>query len=308
MSLRPLPAQLDTGASTPSIPRLELVLRAGRGRSLSTLLSALSIGCPSTSEPPSRRTRSQHQPSPQGGDDAPPPPLHSTERDSNGRVVYVDLHTPASTAAFDALRARLAAVQPSDDAIVRHGARINANRFLWTVIDATAIDLFSTFLTSAVKDPHVGGSLREMLAPLGGSIRLLGAHFICGRLSEETPVILPQQLHRDHAGAPGEVIAIGMHVEGLPMGTHVAASATDVDDPSPVIRAANSPVFAFDTHAVHRGPPGSAQPHRGPPRVIKNRVFWMLCSASLGVDSVAAHREANGFRGISEVVFDVGES
>ena len=187
----------------------------------------------------------------------PPPPLGAFERDSSGRVVYVDLNSPAVQPGFDLLRARLAAVTPSDDAIVRSGTRINENRFLWTVNDGQAIDLFSTFLQSAASDPYVGGDLRTLVAPLGGRIKLLGAHFICSRLSEATPLILPQKLHRDHGGGAGEVIAVGMHLEGQPMETLIAPMATEVDDHNPEIAAANTPVFAFDTHVVHGGPPGA---------------------------------------------------
>ena len=242
----------------------------------------------------------------QGEESPPPPPLGAFERDSNGRVAYVDLNSPALQPGFDLLRARLSTIQPSDDAVVRSGVRINENRFLWTVNDGTAIDLFSTFLQSAASDQHVGGALRALLAPLGRRVRLLGAHFICGRLSETTPLILPQKLHRDHGGGPGEVIAIGMHLEGEQMGTLIAPMATEVDGPNSVIVAANTPIFAFDTHVVHGGPPGSTRvQHRGPARLVKNRVFFMLCSESLPVDRIALHREDNGFRNVRDVIIDL---
>ena len=132
----------------------------------------------------------------EGGPAPPPPPgppLGAFERDSNGRVVYVDLirgeRSSILEEQFDRLRARLAAVAPSDDTIVRSGKRINENRFLWTITDGMAIDLFSAFLQSAANDLLVGVTLRVLLAPLGRRIRLLGAHFICGRLSETTPQI-----------------------------------------------------------------------------------------------------------------------
>ena len=236
----------------------------------------------------------------------PPPPLGDLERDASGRVAYVDLNSPALQPEFDLLRARLSTIEPSDDAVVRNGKRINENRFLWMVNDPMSIDLFSTFLQSAASDPHVSVALRTLLAPLGGRIRLLGAHFICGRLSETTPLILPQKLHRDHGGGAGEVIAVGMHLEGESMGTLIAPMATEVDAPNPEIAAANTPIFAFDTNIVHGGPPGSTQMHRGPARVIKNRVFFMLCSETLPADRVASHRDDNGFRNVQEVIIDLG--
>ena len=199
---------------------------------------------------------------------AAPPPLGAFEKNSSGRVVYVDLNPSALQPKFDLLRARLSAVQPSDDAIVRSGKRINQNRFLSTVNDGMAIHLFSIFLQSAAIDPTVGAALRELLAPLGAHIKLLGAHFICSRLSEATPLILPQKLHRDHGGGPGEVIAVGMHLDGQPMGTLIASSATEAGEPNPAIAAANTPIFGFDTHVVHGGPPGSSIMHRGTARLF----------------------------------------
>ena len=115
------------------------------------------------------------------------------------------------------------------------------------------------------------------MAPLGDRIKLLGAPFICGRLSEATPLIMPQKLHRDHGGGPGEVIAIGMHLEGQSMGTLISPSSKELDDPNLQIAAANTPVFAFDTHIVHGGPPGSTQVHRGPARLVKKQgLFYAL--------------------------------
>ena len=46
--------------------------------------------------------------------------------------------------------------------------------------------------------------------------------------------------------------------------------------------------------------------HRGPATLVKNRVFWMLCSGKLPPERVASHRDDNGFTNIPEVTIDIG--
>ena len=271
------------------------------------LLAALNIGCASSSGS-KRRTRSQGETPGEDAQRRGPPPLEATARDPSGRLVYVDMRNrePDLDPIFEALRGRLLAVQPPDDSVMRYGKRINENRFLWQVTDAMAIDLFTELLVRTANDPCVGSAFRELLSPLGDRIKFLGAHFICGRLTEATPLILPQKLHRD-VDQPGEVIAIALHLENLPMGTLIAAGAADVDESNPHLAAANTGVFGFDTYVVHGGPPGSTKLHRGPPRLVKNRVFLMICSESLPEERVASHREANDFRNIPNVIIKISE-
>ena len=231
------------------------------------------------------------------------PDLNAVERDGNGRVVYVDL-ADGTTDSMSALQARLKTIQPSQAQLLRMPL-INRSRALVEVDDQTALIFFRAWmLTILGSGSSMGDAMRELIAPLGQRILLLGGHFICPRVTEYEPRILPQEPHTD-VGITGEVIGIGLHVQGEPMRTLLDPHAT-LDSDGNVqggtgFRQASTPAFAFETGAVHAGPgvPYVAGPY---PRFITNRIFFLLCSAELPPARIAKHRADNGLLGCANLV------
>jgi len=233
------------------------------------------------------------------------PNLAPVEWDGGGRVVYVDLEPQGDDLSLQALRARLLAEQPTSRAVERMPL-INRNRVLVEVEDRMALDLFQSWLITTATNGAVGEALRQLLRPLGSRILLLGAHFICPRVTEYEPYILPQTPHTD-VGTSGEVIAIGLNLQGEPMNTLIDTYATlDTDghvQGGSGFRRAHTSVFAFETAAVHAGP---GTPHvEGPyPRFLTSRIFFLLSAANLDPAKVAKHRADNGLSGAANLVLE----
>ena len=234
------------------------------------------------------------------------PNLALVEADGEGRVAYVDLEPRGDDLSLQALRARLLAVRPTIRALERMPL-INRNRVLVEVEDRMALDLFQSWLMTTATGGASGEALRQLLRPLGSRILLLGAHFICPRVTEYEPRILPQQPHTD-VGTRGEVIAIGLSLQGEPMDTLIDTHAT-LDTHGNVqggsgFRRAHTSVFAFETAAVHAGP---GIPHvEGPfPRFLTSRVFFLLAAANLDPAKVAKHRADNGLSGAANLVLEL---
>jgi len=230
------------------------------------------------------------------------PSLASVETDAEGRVVYVDLRSTVQTTSFQALLASLAAIQPADSLLARLSP-INRGRLLIEIDDAAALEYFSDWLGAAGSNSTLG----RLLQPLGSRLRLLGAQWIVPRATEYEPRIQPQEPHTD-VDAKGEVVSVAINVRGDDMGTLIDANAR-VDANGRVIggsgfgRAA-TPVFAYDTGAVHGGPGVAHVP--GPyPRYLKDRVFFLLCSDQLEPARVAQHRRDNGLRGGAGLVVEI---
>lgn len=256
-----------------------------------------SIGCRE-----SKRPRRSHQAAM-----APPAPdLSPVEVDRAGTVVYVDLQPNGNDSSLQALRSRLSTVRPAARTLERLPL-INRSRVLVEVEDRLALDLFQAWLLTTASNEAMGEALRRLLQPLGGRILLLGAHFICPRVTEYEPRILPQQPHTD-VGTRGEVIAVGLHIEGEPMNTLLDPHAT-LDMNGEVqsgtgFRRAHTSVFAFETAAVHAGP---GVPHvEGPyPRFLTSRIFFLLTSADLDPSKIAKHRADNGLAGAANLTFEL---
>ena len=259
----------------------------------------LNIGCRDSKRP--RRS----QPA---GAATPAPNLRAVEVDATGTVVYVDLQPgEGEDVSLQTMRARLSAIQPTARALERLPL-INRSRVLVEVEDRMALDLFQAWLlTSTTTNSSMGDGLRRLLLPLGNKILLLGAHFICPRVTEYERRILPQQPHTD-VGTRGEVIAVGVHIQGEPMNTLLDPHAT-LDTSGKVecgsgFRRAHTSVFAFETAAVHAGP---GVPHvEGPyPRFLTSRIFFLLASADLDPVKVAKHRADNGLAGAANLIFEL---
>ena len=125
-----------------------------------------------------------------------PPVLEKVEMDREGRVVYVDLEPGGEDRMLQALRDHLSAAQPTPHMLERLPL-INRNRVLVEVEDRVALDLFLAWLLgSALKGP-MGEALGSLFSPLDKRILLLGAHFICPRVTAVEPRILPQTPHTD---------------------------------------------------------------------------------------------------------------
>ena len=237
---------------------------------------------------------------------APPAPnLSAVEVDGAGTVVYVDLQARGEDLPLQALRARLSTVKPTIHALERLPL-INRSRVLVEVEDQIALELFRSWLLTAASNSEVGEGLKRLLQPLGNRILLLGAHFICPRVTEYEPRILPQTPHTD-VGTRGEVIAVGLHTQDEPMNTLIDTHAT-LDTGGEVqggsgFRRAHTSVFAFETAAVHAGP---GVPHvEGPyPRFLTSRVFFLLASADLDPAEIAKHRADNGLVGAANLTFE----
>ena len=235
-----------------------------------------------------------------------PPVLEKVEMDREGRVVYVDLEPGGEDRMLQALRDHLSAAQPTPHMLERLPL-INRNRVLVEVEDRVALDLFLAWLLgSALKGP-MGEALGSLFSPLDKRILLLGAHFICPRVTAMEPRILPQTPHTD-VDTKGEVIAVGLHILGGYMDTLLDPHATlhasgDVQNGSG-FRRAHTQTFAFETAAVHAGPGISHVP--GPyPRFLTSRVFFLLCAADLDPSVIAKHRADNGLVGRANLTFAI---
>lgn len=239
------------------------------------------------------------------------PDLSAVERDRNGNVVYVDLDVDAdSKPELLSLRSALASAAPTD-AELQKLPLINRNRVLVELASNVVTNRFSEWVRSLLRNPSsdAGIAFTELLKPLGNEIMLLGAHFICPRVTEYEPNIKQQQAHTD-VSTKGAVIAIAMHIHGVKMNTLIDAGA-QLDERGNVVngsgfKQANTTTFAFDTGAVHAGPGQRNVP--GPfPRFLVNRVFFLFCSASLDPARIAKHREDNGLMGALDLKLDLAE-
>lgn len=237
---------------------------------------------------------------------APPPApnLPPVEVDGDGRVIFVDLQPTGDDSPLQALRARLSTVRPTARTLERLPL-INRSRVLVEVEDRMALDLFQAWLVTTATNGAMGEALRQLFQPLDSKILLLGAHFICPRVTEYEPRISPQAPHTD-VGTRGEVIAVGLHLQGEPMNTLLDPRAT-LDASGEVqggsgFRRAHSSVFAFETAAVHAGP---GVPHvEGPyPRFLTSRIFFLLTAANLDPAKIAKHRADNGLTGAANLTF-----
>jgi len=185
---------------------------------------------------------------------------------------------------------------------------INRNRVLIEVEDHRALDWFLRWIVTTAKlDSVMGKALHQLLVPLGGRILLLGGHFIIPKVTEYAPQILQQVPHTD-VHTKGEVIGVGLHLNGEPMNTLVDPNATldstgQIQGGSGFLKA-NTNAFAFDTGAVHAGP-GSPRVDGPFPRFFTSRIFFLLCSATLTPTQIAKHRSDNALVGHANLVFDL---
>ena len=238
--------------------------------------------------------------------DAPFEELLPVETDQHGATIYVDLLPERGDAPCDeliALQSRLATIRPSTRALERLKP-INKSRVLVEIEDVMALTLFSTWIHRAAMEDSTGEALMALLVPIGRRIRLLGAHFICPRVTEYEPFIAPQVPHTD-VDRRGEVFGIGLHVSGEPMGTLMDPNA-HIDSDGNVcggvsMRRASTSAFAFDTGAVHAGP-GRLRVEGPYPRYFTDRVFFLFCAADLDAARIAKHRADNGLVGQLDLV------
>jgi hypothetical protein len=258
-------------------------------------IEGLQMGCRSGGKRPCRRSPRSERP------EEAVPSLGNVEEDGDGRVAYVDLAVGGEhTVMLDALRTRLLVVRPAQRDLERLPL-INRNRVLVEVDDARTLDLLSTWLKAVLsaRNSIISNAFRRLVEPLGQEILLLGGHFICPRVTEYEPKVPPQTPHTDVA-TKGEVIGIGLHLEGQPMHTLIDTHATlDVNglvQDGVGFRQANTSTFAFETGAVHAGPGQNSV--LGPyPRFLTNRAFFLFCSADLTPAQIAQHRSDNGLVG-----------
>ena len=264
-------------------------------------LVRLSIGCTPGQPPPRRSSRKARAEA-----DVTFEELLPVETDRHGATVYVDLLPERGGAPCDeiiALQSRLATIRPSTRALERLRP-INKSRVLVEIEDVMALTLFSTWIRRAVMEDSTGGALVALLGPIGRRVRLLGAHFICPRVTEYESFIAPQAPHTD-VDRRGEVFGIGLHVSGEPMGTLMDPNA-HIDSNGNVcggggMQRANSPAFAFDTGVVHAGP-GRLRVEGPYPRYFTDRVFFLICDADLDAVRIAKHRADNGLVGQLDLV------
>jgi len=215
----------------------------------------------------------------------------------------VDLQEPEHGERLKALLASLLASQPSERVLDRL-TPINRGRLLVEIDDEATLACFTAWLRAAATSESTGPALRRLLEPLGRLVRVLGGQWIVPKATEYEPRIAPQTPHTD-VDTKGEVIAIAINVRGHEMGTLIDAKAHigesgHVRDGSGFGRA-STPIFAYDTGAVHGGP-GAAHVDGPYPRYFVERAFVLLCSAELDPARVAKHRADNGLRGAADVV------
>ena len=254
----------------------------------------------------SRRTR------PPGGEEAPLPPippLPRIGRDADGRVVYVDLRPLVATSAHVSLVKRLRQLQPTDKQLSRLSP-INRQRVLYEVDPGETV---RTWLVKATQNLNVGQALRTLFEPLtafDNKLRLVGAQFIVPKVTQYDRRRVPAQVPHQDIATQGEVIAIAVHLQHKPLGTHVYPTAVLQSDGLPVGKSgfgrAETPCFAYDVSTVHAG--AGIEDVDGPyPRFFKERVFLLFCSSALSKERVAAHRKDNGLcvRPSTELLVDV---
>ena len=219
------------------------------------------------------------------------PNLAAMEVDGDGRLTYASLEPEQEDALLSALRSRLSYVQPTTHVLERL-TPINRGRILVEITDAIALNLFCSWLLAAMV---ASSPLRRMLEPLGPRALLLGGQFIVPRVTEYDRRIVSQLPHSD-VDVTGEVVALAMHVHGTEMGTVIARGDGSFG-------RANASVFVYDTGATHYGP---GVPHVPPPypRYFTDRVFFLLCSATLDPDRIARHRRDNGLVGAANLTIE----
>ena len=226
-----------------------------------------------------------------------PPPtavanLSTVEHDADGNVVYVNLEIQDAEPELNALRARLSFLQPSVITLERL-IPINRNRVLVEIMDDVAFGFLRIWLQLVMQRVT---ALRQLFAPLGPKLLLLGGQFIVPRVTEYEPYVRSQTPHTD-VDTKGEVIAIAFHVHGTELGTLIHPTARL--DPggnvigNSVVGRANASAFAFDTGVVHAGP-GVTHVPPPYPKFMTERVFVLFCSASLTPSRIAQHRHDNG--------------
>ena len=104
------------------------------------------------------------------------------------------------------------------------------------------------------------------------------------------------------------MISIALHLNGEAMGTLIDPTARIGADGQVVggsgFARANTPLFAYDTNAVHAGP---GVPYVPPPypQYRTQRVFFLVCSAHLDPSRLRDHRRDNGLRGAAELTIDL---
>ena len=293
MSVRGPTSELRLAPPTQPPSRLERVLSVGLAQ------LSLTVGCPS--EPSSKRPRrsARHTPSEEAdGDKEQPVPnnLPATATDAQGRLVYADLQAVAQQGSqpFETLLARLVATQPTERALARL-TPINRGRILVEIEDEATLSAFAAWLraAAATEEDPASMALRRILEPLGPRLRLLGAQWIVPRVTEDyRPRRVPPQKPHSDVGEKGHVISIAINVKGRAMGTLVDPCARIAEDGVSVIEGcgfgrANTPVFVYDTGAVHAGPPGAGVVQGPFPRFFVERVFFLLSSDALDPDLIA---------------------
>ena len=268
----------------------------GRGVLLLPNFSLLNVGC-SSSKRPCRRVRTSGQEDTMPNNE-PIPSLEATASDPSGATVYVNLERE-NDALLKVLRSTLFESQPPTRVLERLQP-INKGRVLVEITDQQIHAIFEAWLLDTYNDPITGPSLAQLLAPLGGRLRIVGAQWIVPKVTEYDRTITPQAPHTD-VGRKGEVVSIGLHVAGNPMGTLLNPSARVNSDGAVVgwhgFKRTNSSIFAYDTGTVHAGPGRSSVPPPYP-RYFTERVFFLLCADSLDSSSVARHRRDNGLYSI----------
>ena len=244
-------------------------------------LAHLHIGCPR-----------QRRGNPQPAVDA--PNLSSVEVDGDGKVVFANLEMSEAEPALNALRSRLSALQPSKGTLERL-IPINRSRVLVEIEDEVAFGKLRDWLRIVMQGV---AALRQLLSPLGPTLLLLGAQFIVPRVTMYEKCVRAQAPHTD-VDAKGEVVALAFHVHGNELGTLIYPTARLDSEGnvagSSVVGRANCSAFAFDTGVVHAGP-GVIHVPPPYPNFMTERVFVLLCSASLNPSRIAQHREDNGLR------------
>ena len=213
--------------------------------------------------------------------------------------MYVDLTGRTIDTELEALRERLRSSPPSPRLLERL-TPINRGRILVEIEDVVTLRFFAKWLRSRVA---ANDALRRLLQPLGPNLRLLGAQWIVPRATEYEPCIRPQDSHTD-VDTKGEVISFAINVDGASMGTLIDPSAR-VDGGGSVVSGsgfgrADTSVFAYDTGAVHAGP-GVAHVAPPYPRFFVQRVFFLVCSATLDPSRTMQHRRDNGLRGDADL-------
>ena len=151
-------------------------------------------------------------------------------------------------------------------------------------------------------------ALRWLLTPLGPRILLLGAQFIVPKVTEYEPRIAAQMPHTD-VDTKGEVISVAYQSAER---AQWARCSTQRRMLTPRVLVANgsgfkramTPIFAYDTGAVHAGP-GVAHVPPPYPQYFTSRVFVLLCANTLDPRRIAQHRHDNGLRGAFHLTITV---